>query len=203
MFALPIAPLFLLSIAFGPRDPLPLLPVQTENRRSMGSLRLTDIGQFGLPRKARKTVPAHLHTGIDIARPGTNYKDEPILPIADGVVISTRNDGPYAQVIIAHELNQTMFWTVYEHVAGIRVKPGDPVNPKTVIARFMNKDELNRFGWQFDHFHFELLKNPPMKLAPDKRTPTRHYASYTLICHTDAELQKYFYDPLILLKQGP
>jgi murein DD-endopeptidase MepM/ murein hydrolase activator NlpD len=193
-----IITLLLLAV---PSKPSVFLPIQGSDRKSMQSLRLTDIGKFGLSRKERKTVPAHLHTGIDIMRPGNNYANEPIFVVADGTVISTRHDGPYAQVIVAHEIGTEKFWTVYEHIAEIRVKPGDTVNPQTPFARFMNRNELEKYGAQFDHFHFEVLKHPPMKLAPDAKNPRRFFSSYTLVCKNDSDLAKYFYDPIEFLKK--
>ena len=185
-----------------PAEPSFFLPVQNADRKSIASLRLTGIGKFGIPRKGRPEIPAHLHTGIDIARPGKNYGNEPVFAIAEGTVISTRHDGAYSQVIVAHELNALTFWTVYEHIAEIRVKPGDTVNPQKSFARFMNKAELDKYGWQFDHFHFEVLKHAPMKLAVDAKNPTRLYSSYTLICHSDSDLEKYFNEPIAFLKKG-
>jgi hypothetical protein len=104
--------------------------------------------------------------------------------------------------MIAHEINGLKFWTVYEHIAGILVTPGDKVQPETPFARFMNKSELNKYGWQFNHFHFETLKHPPLKLTPDAKHPTRFYSSYTLTCQTGNDLSKYFYDPIGFLKKG-
>ena len=176
------------------------LPVNTPDRNSISQIELSEIGEFGLLRKERPKVPAHLHTGIDIKRPTKNYQTEPIFPIFEGVVISKRRDGPYAQLIIEHG-NEQKFWTVYEHIAGIEVNLYDDVNPKTPIARFMNKNELNRYGWQFDHFHFEILKAQPLKLKPDRSKPERLYASYTLVCYTKEDLEKYFYNPLDFLEQ--
>jgi murein DD-endopeptidase MepM/ murein hydrolase activator NlpD len=195
------AMLIALLLSACPPGPSLYLPIQATNRQSVESIKLTAIGKFGLPRKERKEVPTHLHTGIDIARPGTNYTNEPIFAITTGTVMSTRTDGQYAEIIIAHELNGLKFWTAYEHIAGIVVKPGDIVNPKTPIARFMNKSELDKFGWQFDHFHFEVLKHPPQKAAPDTKHPTRFFNSYTLICKTDKDLAKYFYEPIAFLKK--
>jgi hypothetical protein len=60
----------------------------------------------------------------------------------------------------------------------------------------MNRDELNRFGWQFDHLHIEILKVKPQKLQPTPLHPDRYYSSYSLICYTPDDLEKYFYDPL-------
>jgi murein DD-endopeptidase MepM/ murein hydrolase activator NlpD len=192
----------LIALLFLAPKPSIYLPVNSGDRKSAESLKLTSIGKFGIARKARPDVPAHIHTGIDIVRPGANYTNEPIFAIADGTVISTRNDGAYAQIIIVHELNGPRFWTVYEHIAEIHVKPGDTVNPQMPIARFMNRNELNKYGWQFDHFHFEVLKYPPQKSAPDAKHPTRFYSSYTLVCRNDSDLAKYFYDPISFLKKA-
>lgn len=126
------------------------------------SLRLTRIGDFGLLRRSRPGIPAHLHTGVDIDRPSDNYNNEPVYPIASGIVISLCDDGPYAQIIIEHRTaGGDTVWSVYEHVAGILCNLGDTVTPSRPIARFMNRRELNRYGWQFDHLHLEMMRTPP------------------------------------------
>ena len=172
------------------------LPINTVNRKSINGLTLTDIGEFGLLRKERPGIPAHYHTGIDIKRPTKNYQNELIFPLAAGIVISKREEGPYSQLIIEHEDNNDVLWTVYEHIAGIKVNLYEHVQPNSAIARFMNIDELNKYGWQFDHFHFEILKVPPFKLKTNNLNPDRHFSSYTLLCYTMKDLNKYFYNPL-------
>ncbi|MEQ8576034.1 MAG: hypothetical protein RIB63_18350, partial [Fulvivirga sp.] len=107
--------LYLIINVFTPQPEDVYLPIDVTDRKSIYEIALTEIGEFGLKRKARPSVPEHLHTGIDIKRPGKNYLDEPIYPIADGVVISKREDGPYAQLIVEHNINGQYFWTVYEH----------------------------------------------------------------------------------------
>ncbi|MGB0431730.1 MAG: M23 family metallopeptidase [Bacteroidia bacterium] len=174
------------------------LPVSTYNRSTIESIELTKIGEFGLLRKARPEVAAHYHAGIDIKRPSKNYVNEKIYPIDDGIVISIRDDGPFAQIIVEHAGNEK-FWTVYEHVSGIEVDLFDDVNPDKPIARFMNKSELDKYGWQFDHLHFEVLKVKPLKLKPAKNTPKRLFSSYSLTCKTKVELNKYFYNPIEFL----
>jgi murein DD-endopeptidase MepM/ murein hydrolase activator NlpD len=178
-----------------------LLPVNAEDRTSIHSLQLTTIGEFGLLRKERPGIPAHYHTGIDVKRPSRNYADEPVFPITEGVVISKRTDGPYAQLIIEHHGEGQVFWTLYEHIAGIRVEVGQHVEAERPIARYMNTWELNKHGWQFDHFHFEVLKVRPMPLKPDQSKPDRHFSSYTLACYTDDDLRKYFHNPLQFLSE--
>jgi len=176
------------------------LPINTVDRRSTSTLLLTNIGEFGLPRKERPGVPAHYHTGIDIKRPTENYHDEPIFSIFEGIVVSMRHDGPYAQIIIEHG-SFHKFWTVYEHIAGIRVNLYEQVKPTMPIARFMSKNELNKYGWQFDHFHFEILKTNPIKLKQDPSNPDRRFSSYSLLCFTRDELYRHFYNPVEFFKE--
>ena len=185
--------LFLFKFGFSPEV---FLPINNPGNRSVEEIQLTEIGRFGVWRKDRPKVPGHFHTGIDIMRPSNNYQNEPVFPIAPGIVISKRDDGPYAQIIIEHQLDEMRFWTVYEHIAGILVSVEDTVFPGTPIARFMNRNELNNYGWQFDHFHFEVLKIKPISLNPTHNTPERYYNSYSLSCYTINELNKYFYDPI-------
>lgn len=177
-----------------------LIPILLQDRRDISKIQLTEIGKFGLSRKERVNVSEHYHTGIDIKRPGNNYESEPIFPVAMGIVISKRTDGPYANLIIEHEINGQKIWTLYEHIAGIQVKVGDLVDSTTPIARFMNKAELNRNGWQFDHFHLEIIKVRPQRTNPSRENPERFYNSYSLVCYTTSDLQKYYFNPISFLK---
>lgn len=173
-----------------------LIPIQLEDRTNLVDLLLTEIGDFGLTRKARPTVKKHLHTGIDIMRPGNEYLHNPVFPIADGVVISKRDDGPFAQLIVEHNLYGKTIWTVYEHIAGIEVGLHERVYVDKQIARFMNKTELNKYGWQFDHFHLEILKKRPVHLKNSDSHPERKFISHTLYCFTLQELLDKYYDPI-------
>ena len=175
------------------------LPINVRDRGSLAELHLSPIGDFGLWRKDRPNVPAHFHTGIDIRRPGENYDNNPIFPIAEGIVISKRDDGPFAQLILEHHQRGNTFWSVYEHIAEIRVNIHDLVDPAKPIARFMNRNELNNYGWQFDHFHLEILKEAPLRLRTNQANPSRHFNSYTLVCYTKDDLEKFFYNPLTFL----
>ena len=175
-----------------------LAPVDVDDRSAWESLKLTSIGSFGLLRKARPSIPEHFHTGIDIMRPRGNYDDDPIFPASEGIVISTRDDGPLAQIIIEHQLeNGLSVWSVHEHIAGIGVAVGDRVNAYEPIARFMSKDELNKYGWQFDHLHFEILKRRPRPLKPTSETPHRFFGTYSIECYSHADLDRHYYDPTV------
>jgi len=175
-------------------------PIGADRQLSSDKIKLTKIGDFGYLRKARAGIPAHLHAGIDIRRPRPNYDNEPIFPIYSGRVISLRNDGPFAQIIIEHQFpDDQKFWSAYEHIAGIRVEVGDTVSLGKPIARFMNHNELDRFGWQFDHLHLEILKIPPRPIIPKKNTPQRYYVTYNLECFSCDVLEKYYYNPVEFL----
>ena len=175
------------------------IPIEAPDRQSIGFIELTEIGEFGLERVERKDVSAHLHTGIDIKRGNGNYLHAPIFSIDRGTVISKREDGPFAQLIIEHDQGDLLYWTVYEHIAEIRVGLFQQVDSETQIARFFNNKELNQYGWQFDHFHFEVLKNRPIKIKPSMDNPERLYNSFTLMCHSEKELINNFYSPLEFL----
>ena len=178
-----------------------MLPINVSNRNDASTLKLSSIGNYGLVRKPREKVPSHLHTGIDIKRPNNDYSNEPIFPIAAGRVISIRSDGPYAQIIIEHKNWGKPFWTVYEHISGIDVKINEIVTPQKPIARFMNTNELNKYGWQFDHFHLEILRIKPNSIKPTRENSMRYYNSYTLVCFTNNDLIKYYYNPIEFLNE--
>jgi hypothetical protein len=180
-----------------------LIQIHSPIKADLYEIKITDIGQFGLLRKPRPGIPAHFHTGIDIMRPTDNYVDEPIFPIARGKVISKRHDGPYANLIIEHDYLGIKFWSLYEHISGIIVNLNDDVFPNQPIAHFMNKSELDRYGWQFDHFHLEILKVRPMKLEPNEEHPALLYKAYSLVCYTEDDLNKYYYNPIIFLQSFP
>jgi len=177
------------------------LPIAVADRMTWQSVQFTHIGSYGLTRKARPGIPAHLHTGVDIKRPRPNYENEPVLPVGPGAVMSVRDDGPFAQIIIEHSLpTGDPVWTVYEHIAGITVTVGDMVSPHRPVARFMNREELDRYEWQFDHVHFEVLKVRPRALRPIAKTPLRFFGTYSLECYTTSDLEHYYYDPIAFLE---
>ena len=105
------------------------------------------------------------------------------------------------RIIIEHREQNTKTWTVYEHISGIRVNAGDEVRPDRPIARFMNTDELNKYGWKFDHLHFEVMKMPPVKLKPLAANPQRFFNSYGLVCYSEKDLEEHYYDPLRFLSE--
>jgi hypothetical protein len=190
----------ILILFIGDHNSQILIPLNVNDRKDFSKIHLTQIGEYGLIRNARSKIPAHLHTGIDIKRPDANYNNEPIYPLTSGKVISIRRDGPYAQIILEHHFKNATFWTLYEHVSGIMIRLNENVNPMNPIARYMNKKELDKYGWQFDHFHLEILKQQPTMINPDKEHPERFFGSYSLICFQKKDLERYYYNPLEFIK---
>lgn len=172
------------------------LPIAAADRQSLHGVRITPIGEFGRPRKARPEAPAHLHAGLDFMRPGSCSREAGVYPVGPGTVISVRDDGPFAHIMVAHgQPDKAGPWSVYEHVAGIKVRPGDKVTPRLPMARFMARAELDRYGWQFDHLHLEILKAAPKPIRPTERLPERRFSSQNLGCRNEAELARRFSDP--------
>ncbi len=134
-------------------------------------------------------------------RPNREYENDPIYPAASGRVMSIRDDGPFAQIIIEHKMkNGRDVWTVYEHLSGVSVSVGDRVGLHEPLARFMNREELDRYGWQFDHLHFEVLRKRPRPLRPDNTKPSRFYGTYSLECYTQSDLAACYYNPVEFLE---
>ncbi|NLG17375.1 MAG: M23 family metallopeptidase [Fibrobacter sp.] len=176
------------------------VPANYTDAEKPEEISVTPIGGFGLLRKARPGVPAHYHTGIDIKRPGTNYFNEPVFPSYEGIVISVIDDGPFSQVVLKHEYKKKNYWTVYEHIK-VKVKEiGKKLTPHDTLGYFFNRSELNRYGWQFDHFHFEVIKKEPVAFIPNNKYPLRRCRTYAITCYTKEQLDERLENPLQFLK---
>lgn len=172
-----------------------MLPVNHIDVDNIRKIHLTDIGSFGALRTARHHVPRHYHTGIDILRPTDNYQNEPVFPALEGKVVSLVDNGPYSQVILEHFWQGKPYWTVYEHFQLRPLRVGQPVLRTDTLGFFFGKDALNRFGWQFDHLHFEINRLQPMAVKPDPQHPQRFFLSYAVRCYTLKELHTHLLDP--------
>lgn len=175
------------------------IPANYRNIADPQKLQLTKIGAFGLLRKARPTVPAHYHTGIDIVRPDSQNNRQPIFPAKEGIVVSIYDNGPFSQVVIKHTDNNKNYWTVYEHLHVRISNVSKSVTPFDTIGYFFSKDELNRYGWQFNHVHFEILKVEPPKLTSASINSLRNYKTFGVLCFTREELYMRQENPLEFL----
>ena len=59
----------------------------------------------------------------------------------------------------------------------------------------MNTIELNKYGWQFDHVHFEVMKIKPLPRKPDRKRPSMYYGTYCLVCYNRNQLDEKYYNP--------
>lgn len=171
------------------------LPILVDNRQSWWDVQLTEIGHFGHYRPPRPGIPEHLHTAIDLRRPSDDYINEPIFPIGKGRVISFRDDGPYAQIIIEHIHGDDTLWSVYEHLGAVEVMIGQRVDENDRIGRFMNSVQLDRYGHHFDHLHLEIMKKHPPLREPHPTQEFLRYGTYALVCYTQRELYSHYYAP--------
>jgi hypothetical protein len=64
----------------------------------------------------------------------------------------------------------------------------------------MNRRELNRYGWQFDHVHLEVMKAPPLPRQTDAGLPYCRYKTHGLACRSRQELLSRYQDPLAFLR---
>jgi hypothetical protein len=175
------------------------VPANYQKIDNIDQIKLSPIGQFGLQREARPGVPAHYHTGIDILRPNSNYHNEPVFPTNNGTIVSIIDDGPYSQIVIEHVFENHKFWSVYEHIKVVVTEINREVSWNDTIGFFFNKEELHRYGWQFNHVHFEINKIEPLKATPTEKKPVRYYKTYAIVCYTKDELNARLENPLTLL----
>jgi hypothetical protein len=177
------------------------LPLDFPNRTAVDNVKLTTIGKFGRLRTARPTVPSHYHTGADIRRPDSNYAFTPVHPAHEGTIISVLDKGPFSQIIIEHSTDGDTVWTAYEHIHVLKFRAGTPVSPFDTIARLFDKTELSKYGWQFDHLHFEVIKKRPPRLAASKTAPDHRYTTFAITCYTEQSLHERLCDPLEFMKE--
>ncbi|MFF2449009.1 murein hydrolase activator EnvC family protein [Neobacillus sp. NPDC058068] len=93
------------------------------------------------------------HYGVDIAQSGNNV---PIVAAADGVVSVAHYSSSYGNVVyISHSINGQVYTTVYAHMSGYQVSPGQTVSKGQRIGTMGNTGDS-----QGQHLHFELYKGP-------------------------------------------
>ena len=163
------------------------LPLKTTSRKDLSAIRWDPNGQF----MARRYK--HLHTGIDLMNQGAG---EAVYAASCGKVVSLYATEPNKAVMIQHHLpSGQIVWTVYVHVTRIKVQVGDVVTSKTVIAHLMNENQLDKYGWTFNHLHFEILKRP-------RKNKAGKYLSYSTKCKTKEEVRMHFLDPIGFLEKA-
>ena len=171
------------------------LPIKTEDRTDWSTVNLEHDANFKALRAPFDSVKLHYHTGIDIQNRNPIQAGEPVYAIAAGKVIAIEDAPPQRRITIEHRLtNRKKVWSVYIHIIDERVKVGDAVDTETAIARLMTPQELETFGWEYNHVHLEILK----KLPPDV---SEFYQRKTFTCYAEKDVNKFFYDPQEFLKK--
>jgi len=143
-------------------------------------------------------VKLHYHTGTDIRKKNSSDPNdaagEPVYAIAAGRVIGIYDPPPQRRIIVEHRLpDETKVWSVYVHIIDEKVIIGQIVDCETIIARLMNARELDQYGREYNHVHLEIMKTKPARFD-------RFYQRETFTCYSEAEVDKYFYDPELFLK---
>ena len=170
------------------------LPLNTIDRQDWSTVLLEPDAHFKAPRAPFGKVKLHYHTGVDLQNRSIVQSGEPVYAIAAGKVIAIEDSLPQRRITIEHILpNRTKVWSVYIHIINEQVKIGDSVDTETVIARLMTPVELEIYGMEYNHLHLEIVK----KLPPPA---SNFYERKTFRCYTKEEVDEYFYDPEIFLK---
>lgn len=164
------------------------LPLRTDSRKDLKSVFWEHDAHFLAKRKG-----GHFHTGIDIMNPKGGLCEK-IFAASRGEVVSIYTIEPNRGVMIKHILpSRETVYSVYVHVTNVQVKIGDIVTSDTVIATLMDKQQLNNFGWEYNHLHFEILKKP-------RTCEIGKILSYSTKCRTIKEVEKHFYNPIDFLQ---
>ena len=118
-----------------------------------------------------------------------------VLAASAGKVVSIYAQEPHRAIMIEHFLPEKKVYTVYAHITNIQVEIGDKVDINSYIANLMNAEQLDRYGWEFNHLHFEILKTT--RLGEDGKL-----LSYSTRCKTKKEIYRRYYDPILFFRHA-
>ena len=158
------------------------LPLESfKNRANYEELKPRMLDGFGAYRTA-----GHKHAGLDIKGGFT----EPVYSIGIGVVKAIYGEFPYATVLIEHHLqNNEIIYSGYIHIEDIEVRVNQIVNQNTRLGRLFSEKEFKEADFYENHLHFEVRKT------------IERYRGISIKCVSIEELNKYFYDPVIFMKE--
>jgi murein DD-endopeptidase MepM/ murein hydrolase activator NlpD len=170
-----------------------LLPLDTGNRLDWSTIVFESDAHFKALRRTGRYRGTRLHTGLDLqngGRMGTlGGPGEMVYAIAAGEVVKISGSLPNKRMVISHQLPDCLtVWSSYLHIADPRVREGEQVTPQTVIARRLNTAELRRYGWGYNHLHFEIFKKLPVPR-------NNHYTWMSQFCYTSGQVDRYFFNP--------
>lgn len=174
-----------------------LLPLDTGDRTNWHSIAFESDAYFMASRRNSYNNQPRLHTGIDMQNGGEagtrGGPGELVYSMGPGIVLGTFDRLPNRRVVIEHTFeNAPKVWTAYVHINESLVSPGEWVDAYSPIARRMNRQELRRYGEQYNHVHIEVMK----KLPP---IVNGQYQWMTFHCYAPKQVQEYFYNPKTFL----
>jgi murein DD-endopeptidase MepM/ murein hydrolase activator NlpD len=162
-----------------------VIPFTATNRSDPKGVRVISV--FGAPRQSY--LKGHIHTAIDCIpakKPDTVY----VYPMARGVVCSVHLDHPHQTIVVRHQMKDgSTVFTSYKHLQAVYVRTGMQVDQQTKLARLYTRKEALKFGGDYDHLHLEIRKS------------FDDYGCGSWLTMTQAELNKYFYEPVAFMKQ--
>ncbi|MCU0645737.1 MAG: M23 family metallopeptidase [bacterium] len=171
------------------------LPIQTNDRQNWSTVLKDPDAHFKALRAEFGPVKLHYHTGVDIRNKSYDIPGEPVYPIAAGKVIAIEDSPPQRRIVVEHLLpNREKIWSVYIHIIDEQVNVGDAIDTETVMARLMNIAELEIYGQDYHHVHLEIMKKLPPYAA-------EFYQQKTFTCFTKHEVDEYYFDPELFLKE--
>ena len=166
------------------------IPLGTKNRGDFSSIKWEKDAKFMSPR-----IGGHLHTGIDLMKYNRNSEAK-VYAASNGRVVSIYATEPNRSLMVMHKLETgEIIYSVYVHITDIQVSIGEIVDCNTIVGRLMNAEQLNKYGWEFNHIHFEILKSKPRIEDPGK------YLSYSVLCKTPKEVDAHFYNPVTFFQK--
>jgi murein DD-endopeptidase MepM/ murein hydrolase activator NlpD len=166
------------------------IPLDVERRTDFGLIKWEKDAYFLSPR-----IGGHLHTGVDLMKYNQDAGAK-VYATSAGRVVSIYAREPNKSIMIMHKLTTgESIYSVYAHITDVQVSVGDTVDSNSFIAHLMNVEQLDKYGWKFNHVHFEILKKEP------RVGETGNLLSYSVLCRTKEQVDQHFYNPVSFLKE--
>lgn len=161
------------------------IPFLATNRSDPKGLKVISV--FGAPRQSY--MKGHIHTAIDCV-PAKKTDTVYVYPMAKGVICSIHLDHPHRTIVVRHQLpNGNTVFTSYKHLQAVYVRTGTPVDYQTKLARLYTRKEALKYGGDYDHLHLEIRKS------------FDDYGCGSWLTMTQAELNRYFFEPQAFIRQ--
>ena len=160
-----------------------------------------EAGSFGYVRNAMRisdqVILTKFHEGIDISPVNRDKAGNPldlVSSIADGRVVHTSpisgrsNYGKY--VVVEHEWENSLIYSLYAHLAEITCKPGDPVKSGSVLGRMgYTGAGINRTR---AHVHLELAMLMSHRYDDWAKAANNYHGNFNGMNLTGADAARFF-----------